>query len=133
VSTHELRTKASAWGNEVGTLLRDAMPGSNAAGLPLRAGAPADGELELPVFRVASRVGRRPSVRRALREAQEGAPIDRLPLVVIKDEGPKQTFVAMPFDAFLLLVSAWWAATQPTPNPTGPDEVSNVESHRHGD
>jgi hypothetical protein len=113
VSTHELRTKASAWGNEVGTLLRDAMPGSNAAGLPLRASVPADGELELPVFRVASRVGRRPSVRRALREAQEGAPIDRLPLVVINDEAPAQTFVAMPLDAFLLLVSGWWAATQP--------------------
>jgi hypothetical protein len=115
MSTQELRTKAAAWGKDVATLLRDAMPGSNAAGLPLRAGVSADGELELPVFRVASRVGRRPSVRRALREAQEGAPIDRLPLVVIKDEGPTQTFVAMPLDAFLLLVSGWWAATQAAP------------------
>ena len=133
MSTQENRDKAAAWGSEAATLLRDAMPGSNAAGLPLRAGVEADGELEVPVFRVASRVSKRPSVRRALREARQGAPIDRLPLVIIKDERPAQTFVAMPFDAFLLLVSGWWAATQPAANHSGPDEASNVESHRHGD
>jgi hypothetical protein len=113
----EVRMKAAAWSKEVADLLRDAMPGSNAARLPLRTDTAGAVDLEVPVFRVASRVGLLPNVRRALREARHNAPLDRLPLAVIKDETYQQTFAAMPLDSFLLLVSGWWAATQPVTPP----------------
>ncbi len=101
------RHRAALWHLQVAKLLRDAMPGPNSA-------ACADGELdaEVPVFHVATRTSKLPHVRSVLREAQKGLPLDRLPLAVIKDERHQQTFVAMPLDSFLLLVSGWWAATR---------------------
>jgi hypothetical protein len=113
VTKEEGQHRTAAWAKHVADLLRDAMPGSNAAGFPFRGDQAGQMEPEVPVFKVSVSVGTLPNVRRALRYAQQHGPMDRLPLAVIKDEGHKQQFVAMPLDAFLLLVSGWWAATQP--------------------
>ncbi len=112
-SDEATRFKAALWHKQVANLLRDAMPLSNGS----ESSQHTDGGLgvDVPVFQLATRVGQLPNVRNALREAQRDVPEDRLPLAVVRDEGHQMTFVAMPLDAFLLLVAGWWAATQPPP------------------
>lgn len=111
-----VKYRAALWHKQVANLLRDAMPSEGAVSTQDQAGLHEQGmQLEVPVFRVATRVGQLPNVRGALREAQRGLPRDRLPLAVVRDESYQQELVAMPLDAFLLLVAGWWAATQSTP------------------
>ena len=115
IAAERSRIKARLWHKQVAKLLRDTMPALDGPSSRTCADDDLEGasDLEVPVFWVASRSGQLPGVRRALRDAQLNAPAGRLPLAVIKDEGHSQPFVAMPFDSFLLLVSGWWAATQP--------------------
>jgi hypothetical protein len=115
IAAERSRIKARLWHKQVAKLLRDTMPALDGPSSRTCADDDLEGasDLEVPVFWVASRSGQLPGVRRALRDAQLNAPAGRLPLAVIKDEGHNQAFVAMPLDAFLLLVSGWWAATQP--------------------
>jgi hypothetical protein len=123
VTSADARRQHSAlWHRHVVSLLRDAMGDATASSSPEATNADPVLDLEVPAFRLATRVGPLPNVRRALREAQIGLSTDRLPLAVIKDEGYQQQFIAMPFDKFLLLVSGWWAATQREPTASSASE-----------
>jgi len=82
-----IKFRAALWHKQVASLLRDAMPSEGSAQTAGQAGLPEEGlQLEVPVFRVATRVGQLPNVRSALREAQKGLPRDRLPLAGVPGE-----------------------------------------------
>jgi len=118
VRTNGPADRAYAWKDAVIELLRAAMPGAQERRSPWWI----DGEeveIDLAAFELSCSVGRRPNIRRALHWARRSAPSDRLPLAMIRDEEDGSEFAVMPMKAFLLLVSAWWAATQPAaPQPS---------------
>ena len=117
------RRKGHRWERTIAQRFREAMPGCDAKrGLQYQGGAHV-ADVDVPTFFVECKAGRQPNVRRALMQATRNAPADRLPLAVIKDDRGLQ-FAALPLDSFLLLVAAWWAATQPAfPQPANAEQT----------
>jgi len=106
------RRKGADYERELVHRLREAMPGAEIKrGLQARSGHEV-ADVECPIFWIEAKRGRKPNIRAALRQAQDAAPSDRIPVAVIRDDR-MPAFVALNLDAFLELVRKWWQVTQP--------------------
>ncbi len=88
---------------------RGAMPGADIhRGFQGRGGEEAP-DVEVPIWWVECKHGKRPSIRNALKQADGDCPKGRVPIAIVKDDRLPPT-VTMSLDDFLEFVSEWWAA-----------------------
>lgn len=86
---------------------REAMPGAEIRrGYQFRSGEEVS-DIEVPVFWVEAKRGRKPNVRKALEQATCDAPQGRIPIAVMRDDR-SEAFVAISLADFLSLVNEWW-------------------------
>lgn len=87
------------------------MPGAEVhRGFQARGGHEAP-DVEVPVWWPELKVGKRPSIRRALLQAEHACPKGRIPIAVVKDDRQPE-MVTLRLDDFLEIVSQWWTTQQ---------------------
>ena len=90
---------------------REAMPGAEVRrGLQARGGDEVP-DVDCPLLWIEAKRGRKPNVRAALRQAEEGAPKGRMPVAVIRDDR-SEAFVTLNLEDFLEIIHRWWELSQ---------------------
>jgi hypothetical protein len=113
-------------------LFRAVMPGVEInRGLQSRGGGGEIPDVDMPVFHVEAKSGKRPNIRAAMRQAREQAKSGMIPIAVVKDDR-QPAMVTIGLSDFLRFVEQWWP-TQRAVVPNwlaggGPDEAQWGES-----
>ena len=102
------RTKGHRWERDLVHLFRDAMGGAVIKhGFQSRHGGDA-ADVDMPVFWLEAKVGKKPNIRAALAHATSAAVgSNRTPLAVVKEDR-QAPIAAMYLEDFLLFVRQWW-------------------------
>lgn len=99
------RVKGAAYERELVYQFRVAMPGSGAKrGLQFRGAEVPD--VDIPVFWIEAKRGKKPNPRAALAQAKRDTD-GRIPVAVVRDDR-KPAFIVMELHDFLTLVEEWW-------------------------
>jgi hypothetical protein len=102
------RRKGHDYERVVARVLREVFGDGVRRGLQSRSGEETP-DVEVPVFWIECKRGRRTDLKGALAQARAACPEGRWPLAICKDDHQPDV-VAMHLDDFLALVRKWWEA-----------------------
>lgn len=102
------RAKGIRFELELVKLFRDVMPGVEIKrGLQSRGGGGEIPDVDMPVFHVEAKSGKRPNIRAAMRQAREEAAGGMIPIAVVKDDR-QPAMVTISLSDFLQFLREWW-------------------------
>jgi Holliday junction resolvase len=107
MSGRHSRNKGLAFERDCVKLFKQAMPGEDIKrGLQSRGGGAEVPDVDMPVFHIECKVGKKPNIRAAYEQASRDTQ-GKIPVAIVKDDR-KEPLVVMGLTNYMNLIAEWW-------------------------